>query len=200
MAVLCWVPFTTGSLVQSLSHTLAPMAAAFWQQYRKQITKEMTGPTAFMYCQNTVSFTCKITHQSWFVQPTQAGVYRELRDRKILCEKNRWQNFNTLWHQSNSKLPKPLNTTETGSSARAPCQGDGFRNKSETSLKYSSPPCWGSVFHSFCGVLVFKTVSGRGEERKKADQIAAKDRQQEWEPRFSRRRSNLAGVSYSGLL
>lgn len=149
MPVFCWVPFTTGSLVQSLSHTLAPMAAAFWQQYRKQITKEMTGPTAFMYCENTVSFTCKITHQSWFAQPTREGAQRELWDRKIPCERNCWQNFNTLWHQPNSKLSELLNTTEKGSAAWAPCQGDGFQNKSGTSRKYSSPPCWRSVFHYF---------------------------------------------------
>lgn len=76
MDVLCWVPFITGSLVQSLSHTLAPIEAAFWQQYRKHIIKEMTGLTAFMYCQNTVSFTCKITHQGWLVQLTDSKKYK----------------------------------------------------------------------------------------------------------------------------
>lgn len=151
MDVLCWVPFITGSFVQSLSHTLAPIAAAFWQQYRKHIIKEMTGLTAFMYCHNTVSFTCKITHQSWLVQLTASGVQ---------TEKNQKSSAEGL-----KKLKSAQNLTQHRKQfiCLSPTQGNDFVNKSEMSLHYF-PPCWWTVMHWFCEVLVLKTVLGQGEE------------------------------------
>lgn len=153
MDVLCWVPFITGSLVQSLSHTLAPIEAAFWQQYRKHIAKEMTGLTAFMYCQNTVSFTCKITP-------------------KLVCTTYRIRSTDRKKESFNRETAEFKTAQNLTDRRGSPCQGV----TSWTSQKL----IWNILFlHfdelyciSFVGFYFFKTARQGWEE---VDQIAAKD-------------------------
>lgn len=52
-----WVWFFEASLVHWLSQMFAPMAAALWQPYRKQMNTASRGPTALTYSRYTFVFT-----------------------------------------------------------------------------------------------------------------------------------------------
>lgn len=53
-----WVWLAEASLVHWLSQMFAPMAAALWQPYRKQMNTDSRTPTAFAYSRYTFDFTC----------------------------------------------------------------------------------------------------------------------------------------------
>ena len=52
-----WVWLFEASLVHWLSQMFAPMDAALWQPYRKQMNTDSRGPTALMYSRYTFAFT-----------------------------------------------------------------------------------------------------------------------------------------------
>lgn len=90
-----WVWFAEASLVHWLSQMLAPMAAALWQPYRKQMNTDSRGPTALMYSRYTFVFT-------WFWETGQAA-------GRTCTAKKAWYGLDTLLHfRYNYKLNSTL--------------------------------------------------------------------------------------------